>query len=70
MVKDSPQPQVPFALGLLNTKCSDNLSWTKSISDPNTVINAFESTNTVTPTQCQHIYVNDKNYLYLNYHLG
>lgn len=49
IAKDSPHPQVPFAFGLLNTKCSESLSWTKSISLPKIVISAFESTSTVTP---------------------
>lgn len=38
MLKDSPQPQVPFILGLLKTNSADSLSSTKSISVPETKI--------------------------------
>lgn len=34
MLKDSPQPQVPFILGLLNTNSAESLFSTKSISVP------------------------------------
>lgn len=33
-LNDSPQPQVPFMFGLLNTNSDDNLFSTKSISVP------------------------------------
>lgn len=34
MLKDSPQPHVPFMFGLLNTNSAESLSSTKSISVP------------------------------------
>lgn len=39
MLKDSPQPHVPFMLGLLKTNSAASLSSTKSISVPETKIN-------------------------------